>query len=235
MRPPSGVRERSPLAVCLDLRQGIEEALAPRRRSPPNHRRAAARHRSVFRLTGTQPLRFHAKTHGRLRQIGRGGFHRSALEQRLQVAAIVPSHIEIERRRDHPVRYLVDALGGCARRSAATALQPQSPRGRGTFRPGRHRLQDTARPSRRATAHEEHRGISLRDCPRETRRGHRAQCRRTPRRCALSRSLASGSQAPRPSPGGFTIGAAPGEAKVVQSDIRCSNGVIHKVADVLVR
>ena len=39
----------------------------------------------------------------------------------------------------------------------------------------------------------------------------------------------------RPGPGGFSIGARPADAHVVQPDIGCSNGVVHKIDHVLVR
>lgn len=39
----------------------------------------------------------------------------------------------------------------------------------------------------------------------------------------------------RPGPAPFSVGAAPEAAQIVQGDIQCSNGVIHKIDDVLVR
>jgi len=38
-----------------------------------------------------------------------------------------------------------------------------------------------------------------------------------------------------PTPGRFSLGMKPEQAKIIQGDIPCSNGVIHKVDDVLVR
>ena len=38
-----------------------------------------------------------------------------------------------------------------------------------------------------------------------------------------------------PTPGRFSLGMKPEEAKIIQADIACSNGIIHKVDDVLVR
>ena len=38
-----------------------------------------------------------------------------------------------------------------------------------------------------------------------------------------------------PTPGRFSLGMKPEQAKIIQGDIACSNGVIHKVDDVLVR
>jgi len=38
-----------------------------------------------------------------------------------------------------------------------------------------------------------------------------------------------------PGPGGFSIGARPADAHLVQPDIGCSNGVVHKIDHVLVR
>ena len=39
----------------------------------------------------------------------------------------------------------------------------------------------------------------------------------------------------RPGRGGFSVGARPADAHIVQADIPCSNGVIHKIDHVLVR
>lgn len=39
----------------------------------------------------------------------------------------------------------------------------------------------------------------------------------------------------RSGPGGFSIGARLADAHVVQPDIGCSNGVVHRIDDVLVR
>ena len=44
-----------------------------------------------------------------------------------------------------------------------------------------------------------------------------------------------GKLALRPGPGGFSIGARPADAHVVQPGIGCSNGVVHKIDHVLVR
>jgi uncharacterized surface protein with fasciclin (FAS1) repeats len=38
-----------------------------------------------------------------------------------------------------------------------------------------------------------------------------------------------------PTPGRFSLGMKPEQAKIIQGDIACSNGIIHKVDDVLVR
>jgi len=39
----------------------------------------------------------------------------------------------------------------------------------------------------------------------------------------------------RPGPGGFSIGARSEDARIVQADITCGNGVIHKIDHLLVR
>ena len=46
---------------------------------------------------------------------------------------------------------------------------------------------------------------------------------------------AGGQLALRPGRGGFSVGARPADAHVVQADIPCANGVIHKIDHVLVR
>jgi uncharacterized surface protein with fasciclin (FAS1) repeats len=44
-----------------------------------------------------------------------------------------------------------------------------------------------------------------------------------------------GQLALRPGPGGFSVGARPADAHIVQPDIGCTNGVVHKIDHVLVR
>ncbi|MFC7541328.1 fasciclin domain-containing protein [Siccirubricoccus deserti] len=39
----------------------------------------------------------------------------------------------------------------------------------------------------------------------------------------------------RAGPGGFSVGATPGDARITEADIPCTSGVIHKIDHLLVR